>query len=134
MALDLNTALADAILDRYDTEFPAGSILEIRSGAPAGADNAAGGTLLCSITLPAGPWGAAGGTGSKAIAGVWSDVGTGAAGAGTNAGHFRLKNAAGTKREEGTITATGGGGDATIDNVSISTGQVVNVLSLTHTV
>lgn len=132
--LDLNTLLADAILDTYDANFPAGSLLEIRTGAPAGADLAAGGVLLCTITLPAAPWAAAGGIGSKAKgAAAWSDVGTAAAGAGTNAGHFRLKNAAGTKLEEGTITATGGGGDATIDNVSIATGQVVNVTSFTHT-
>lgn len=130
--LDLNNTLADAILDRYDTEFPAGSILEIRSGAPAGAQNAAGGALLCSITLPAGPWAASAG-GSKAKAGAWTDVGTVAAGGGTNAGHFRLKNAAGTKLEEGTITVTGGGGDATIDNLSIATGQAVTVTSYTHT-
>lgn len=130
--LDLNITLANALLDRIDTEFPAGSILEIRSGAPAGAENAAGGTLLCSIVLPAAPWAAAA-AGAKAKAGVWSDIGTGAAGVGTNAGHFRLKNAAGTKLEEGTITATGGGGDATIDNVSIATNQVVNVTSFTHT-
>jgi hypothetical protein len=133
MTLDLNSTVAIALLDRLDTEFPAGSILEIRSGAPAGADNAAGGTLLCSITLPATPWAAAGGTGSKLISGTWADVGTAGAGGGTNAGHFRLKNAAGTKKVEGTMTVTGGGGDATIDNVSIATGQAVTVTSFTFT-
>lgn len=131
--LDLNITLANAILDRYDTEFPAGSILEIRSGAPAGAENAAGGVLLVSVVLPAAPWAAAAAGIKTKGAGAWSDVGTVAAGVGTNAGHFRLKNAAGTKLEEGTITVTGGGGDATIDNVSIAHDQVVNVTSFTHT-
>lgn len=130
MTLDLNTLHATSSLDAiYDTNFPAGSIIEIRTGAPAGADNAAGGTLLCSITTPATPWGAAGGTGSKAKANTWS--GTGAA-AGT-AAHYRLKNAAGTKLEEGTVTATGGGGDMTLDNTSIAVSQAVSVNTYTRT-
>ena len=128
MAIDLNNLLANALLDRYDTEFPAGSILEIRTGAPAGAENAAGGSLLVSITLPATPWAAAAG-GSKAKSGVWSA----AAGAAGTAGHYRLKNSGDTRREEGTVTATGGGGDATIDNTSIANGQTVTVNTFTRT-
>jgi hypothetical protein len=131
--MDLNTALADALLDRFDTEFPAGSFLKIYSGSPPGGDNSASGTLLCTITLPATPWAAASGTGSKAKSGVWADVGAAGAGAGTNAGYFRLVNAAGTKLLEGTITVTGGGGNATIDNISIATGQPVTVNSFTIT-
>jgi hypothetical protein len=128
MTLDLNNTFANAVLDRYDTEMPAGSLLEIRTGAPAGAENAAGGSLLAQITLPASPWGAAA-SGSKAKSGTWSVAATGAG----TAGHFRLKNAAGTKLEEGTITATGGGGDMTIDNTSIAVGQVVTVTGYTRT-
>lgn len=130
--LDLNVTLANELLDQIDAKFPAGSILELRTGAPPGADAAASGTLLCSITLPAAPWAAAA-AGVKAKAGVWSDVGTAAAGVGANVGHFRLKNAAGTRIEEGTVTVTGGAGDATIDNVSIAQNQVVAVTSFSHT-
>lgn len=56
MALDLNILFANALLDRYATEFPAGSILELRTGAPPGAEAAASGTLLATMTLPATPW------------------------------------------------------------------------------
>lgn len=56
MSVDLNTALAIAILDTYDTHFPAGSSLEFRTAAPAGADQAAAGALLATITTPATPW------------------------------------------------------------------------------
>lgn len=130
MTLDLNNTLANAILDRYDTEFPAGSILEIRTGAPPGADNAATGTVLATITLPATPWAAAAAS-SKAKNGTWSDPSADAAG---TAAHFRLKNAADTKREEGTITSTlVGTGDMLLDNVSIAAGQVVTVASYTRT-
>lgn len=127
--MDYNNALCKAILDRWDTEFPAGSILELRSGAAPGADAAASGTLLVSITLPATPWSAAVDGASKAKNGVWSDVGVAAG----NIGHFRLKNAAGTKIEEGSVTATGGGGDMTVDNVSVAIGQAVTVNSYTKT-
>ncbi len=129
MTIDLKQTSANDLLDRYDTLFPAGSILEIRTGAPAGAENAAGGSLACSITLPATPWAAAS-AGSKAKQGTWS--GTAETGAFT-AAHYRLKNAADTHREEGTITATGGGGDMTLDNVSIATGQTVTVSTFTRT-
>jgi len=127
MALDLNNNLANALLDQFDTQFPAGSILELRTGAPAGAENAAGGSLLASITLPATPWAAAA-SGSKAKNGTWSV----AAGAGGTIGHYRLKNAGDTRRVEGTVTATGGGGDATVDNTNVANAQTVTVNTFTY--
>lgn len=129
MAIDLMHALANALLDRLDTELPATAILEIRSGVPPGPENAATGTLLASITLPATPWAAAA-TGSKAKQGTWSD--SSADGTGT-AGHYRLRNAADTRRIEGTVTATGGGGDLTLDNTSIAAAQVVTINTFTYT-
>jgi len=126
MAVDLNILLANALLDRYDTEFPAGSRLQIRTGAPPGAENAAGGTLLVEITTPASPWAAASG-GSKAKNGTWSGVGVAAG----TAAHYRLKNAGDTRREEGTVTATGDGGDMTLDNTVIAVDQVVAMTTFT---
>lgn len=128
MALDMNNALANALLDRLDTEFPAGSILEIRSGGAPGAENAATGTLLVSITLPATPWAAAA-SGSKAKSGTWQDAS--ADGTGT-AAHYRLKNAGDNRRIEGTVTATGGGGDLTLDNLSIAATQQVTITSFSY--
>lgn len=129
MTLDLNNLLANALLDRYDTEFPASSILEIRTGAPAGAENADSGTVLATVTTPATPWAAAA-SGSKAKQGTWQDASADATG---TAGHFRLRNAGDTRREEGTCTATGGGGDMTLDNTSIATAQQVTITSYTRT-
>jgi len=121
MALDQNHTLNNALLDGYDTQFPAGSILEIRSGAAPGAENAATGTLLASITLPASPWAAAA-TSIKAKNGTWQDGS--ADGTGT-AAHFRLKNAADTKRLEGTVGTSGA--DLNLDNTSINATQVVTI-------
>jgi hypothetical protein len=57
---------------------------------------------------------------------------TGAA-AGT-AGHYRLTDNAGTTvHMQGTVTATGGGGDLTVDNTSIASGQAVNITGWTFT-
>lgn len=128
MTIDLNHALANILLDLYDVHFPATSVLELRSGPPPGAENAASGTLLVSITLPATPWNAAA-SGSKTKNGTWSDVGVAAG----NIGHYRLRNVADTRREEGTVTATGGGGDATVDNVNVAIGQTVSVTTFTRT-
>lgn len=126
MAADLMNNLANALLDRFDTEFPAGAILEIRSGAGPGAENAATGTLLASITLPATPWAAAS-AGSKAKSGTWQD--TSADGTGT-AAHYRLKNAADTRRIDGTVGQ--GTGDLSLDNTSIVVGQTVTVNSFSY--
>ena len=127
MTIDVNNLLANALLDRLDTEMPAGSILELRTGGPAGAENAAGGSLLCSITLPSTPWSAASG-GTKAKNGTWSGTGS----AGGNAGHYRLRNAAGTRIIEGTVTLAGGGGDAIISTLAITNGGPVSVTSFSY--
>lgn len=128
MAVQLSVAARNARLDAIETTAGASAKLQIRSGAqPASAATAASGTLLCEIALPA-DYMAAASAGSKAKSGTWS--GTGAA-AGT-AGHFRVVDTAGTTCHiQGSITATGGGGDMTLDNTSIASGQTVTVNTFT---
>jgi hypothetical protein len=48
------------------------------------------------------------------------------------AAHFRIKQGA-TCHLQGTVTATGGGGDMTLDNVTIATGQQVTITAFTLT-
>lgn len=130
MAADFNFALANIGLDAlYDTPLPAGSILELRTGEKPGAENAASGTLLVSITSPATPWNAAA-SGQKTKNGTWAST---AAAVGV-IGHYRFRNAADTRREEGTVTVTGGGGDATVNDVTVGTvGMPVTVTTFTKT-
>lgn len=123
---DLRNATANDLLDRYDTLFPSGSVLEIRTGASPGAENAASGTLLVSITLPASPWAAAS-AGSKARSGIWSGT---AIAAGT-AGHYRLRNAADTHREDGTIGE--GSGELSLNDTEINVDSPVTINSFTKT-
>jgi hypothetical protein len=70
-------------------------------------------------------------SGAKAKSGTWED--TSADNTGT-AGHFRIYDSGGTTCHiQGTVTATGGGGDMTLDNVSISSAQDVVVTAFTLT-
>jgi len=73
--------------------------------------------------------------GSKAIAGVWQDASADNAG---TAAHFRLYNSQATKDNttcfmQGTVTATGGGGDMTVNNVVFAAGQQFTVTTFTLT-
>lgn len=119
--------MADAIESTIGTS----PTLEIRTGAvPANAAAADSGTLLGTMTLPS-DWLAAASSGVKALAGSWTTT----AGATGTASHFRIKSSGGTVHAQGTITATGGGGDLTLTSVSISfVGQQITATSFTFTV
>jgi hypothetical protein len=129
MAFQFSTATRNAALDAIESTIGASGVtLEIRSGTvPANAAAADSGTVLATISLPA-DWLVAASNGSKTInGGPWTDTSADAAG---TAGHFRVKVGA-TTHIQGTITATGGGGDMTLDNVSIASGQQVSITSFT---
>lgn len=122
-------AACDAVVDRTDVG-GAGS-LKIYSGSqPADADTAPTGTLLVTIALAATAFGSANSSGQASLAST-PRSGTGAA-AGT-AGWFRIVSGGGSNVMDGSVTATGGGGDLTLDNTSIAVGQTVNINSLTYT-
>ena len=129
MAFQFSTAARNAALDAIETAAGATAILRIRSGAvPANCAAADSGTILAEMTLPSN-WLADAASGSKGILGTWQDL---AANAGGTAGHFRVyDNAGATCHIQGTVTATGGGGDMALDNVSIATGQQVTVTAFT---
>jgi len=117
-------------LDSIETTAGTSPILEIRSGAqPANVAAAATGTLLASLTLPS-DWMAAASGGSKAKSGSWSDASADATG---TAGHYLLKTSGGTRVTQGNITVTGGGGDLTVDSVSITATNVFTITGWTWT-
>jgi hypothetical protein len=129
MAFQFSTTVRNAALDQMETTIGTGPTLEIRSGTvPANCGAADTGTVLATMTLPS-DWLAAASSGSKSLLGTWQDAAADATG---TAGHFRIKQGA-TCHIQGTVTATGGGGDMTLDNTSIATGQQVTVTSFTLT-
>lgn len=129
MAFQFSTTVRNAWLDQIETTISTSPTLEIRSGtAPATCATADSGTVLATMTLPS-DWMAAASGGSKAISGTWQDASADATG---TAGHFRIKAGA-TCHIQGSVTATGGGGDMTLDNTSITAAQQVTVTSFTLT-
>ena len=131
MAFQFSAAARNAALDSIETAVGASAILKIRSGAaPASVATADSGTVLATLNLPA-DWLAAAAAGSKSLSGTWQDASADAAG---TAAHFRIYATDGTTAHiQGSITATGGGGDMTLDNVSIAAGQSVSVTAFTLT-
>ncbi len=131
MALQYSVTVRNAQLDVVESTISTAPLLRIYSGAaPANCAAAASGTLLAETTLPS-DWMAAASSGSKALAGTWQDSSANAAG---TAGHFRIYDSGGsTCHAQGTVTATGGGGDLTLDNTSIASGQSVTITSFTIT-
>lgn len=130
MSLQLSITARNNRLDDIETTIGTAPNLYIRTGSPpvdcATADS---GSLLATIVLPS-DWMGAAGSGQKAKAGTWSVA---ASGAGV-AAHFRIKDTAGTTCHlQGTVTATGGGGDMTLDNTNIAAAQTVTVSTFTLT-
>lgn len=131
MALQLSTTVRNARLDTIESTIGTAPLLRIYSGSmPADCATAASGTLLAEMTLPS-DWLAAAGSGQKAKSGTWQDSSANATG---TAGYFRIYDSGGTTCHlQGTVTATGGGGDLTLDNTSIATAQSVTVSTFTLT-
>lgn len=131
MALQYSVAVRNARLDAVESTTGVSAILTIRTGAvPANCAAANSGTVLATVTLPS-DWMAAASSGTKAKSGTWED--TAADNTGT-AAHFRIHDSTGTTCHlQGTVTATGGGGDMTVDNVSFAAGQdfIVSTFTLT---
>lgn len=131
MALQASTTVRNAMLDAIETAIGASPIMRIRTGTvPATPATADSGTVLATLTLPS-DWMAAASGGSKVLAGTWQDTSADATG---TAAHFRIYDSGGTVCHlQGTVTATGGGGDMTVDNTSFAATQAFTVTTFTLT-
>lgn len=130
-ALQMSTSVRNALLDAIESDAGTAAILKIRSGSvPATCATADSGTVLASMTLPS-DWMSAASSGSKSKTGTWSDPSADATG---TAAHFRIYKSDGTTCVmQGTVTATAGGGDLTLDSTSITLGQTVTISTFTLT-
>ena len=133
MSFQYSVAVRDATLNSVETTIGTAPRLYLYTGTvPATCATAATGTLLnaTTYTLPS-DWLAAASSGTKSIANApWSLAGSAAG----TAGYFRILDSTGTTVGiQGTVTATGGGGDMTLDNTSIAVNQIVNITSFTLT-
>lgn len=131
MAVKWSATVRNAVLDAWESAMGTAVKVRVYSGsAPSAVGDSATGTLLVEYTL-ASDWASAASSGSKTlsslpISGTASNSGT--------AGYYRIYASDGTTcHEQGTVTATGGGGDMTISNTSITSSQSVNITGFTLT-
>lgn len=120
----INDNLAHDILDGIDATFNSGT-LEIRTGASPGAANAATGTVLATLSLPADAFNSAASR-QKALSATISDLSADNSG---TAGHFRLRNSAGTRILDGTVGV--GSGELQLSTLTFVAGGTVNITGLT---
>lgn len=131
MTIQLSTTVRNARLDAIESTIGASAVLKMRTGAaPANVAAADSGSVLSTVNLPS-DWMAAAASGSKAKSGTWQDTSADAAG---TVAHFRVYASDGTTcHMQGTVTATGGGGDMTVDNVVFAAGQSFTITGFTLT-
>lgn len=126
MARQWSATLRNALRDVYVSAFPAGTVIDIRTGGPAGVSNSAGGTLLAQVTTPATPFNTA--TGQVTKNGTWQDASINASG---TAGHYRAVS--GSNIEEGTIGLAGSGADMIVSSTTFVAGEPFDITAWTIT-
>lgn len=130
MALQFSTAYRNALLDQFESTVGVSAKIKIFTGAaPANCAASDAGSLLVEFDL-ASDWMDDAAAGAKALSSVPVSA---TAAAGGTAAHFRILSSGGACHAQGSITATGGAGDMTLDNTSIASGQTVAITGLTLT-
>lgn len=140
MSVQYSTAVRIALLDAIETAIGVNPRLVFYAGAKPAlcSDSIGAATVLATLPLT----GAAGDfmspasaaanvvTKVKNAASTWTATATGAG----NAAFYRMWDSTMTTcHEQGTVTATGGGGDITLDNVTIAVSQTITVTGKTIT-
>jgi hypothetical protein len=126
VTIQFEQGLAHAMLDAMETNIGASPVLTLRSGAQPGTCGAAdSGTLIATIAMAADAFSNAA-SWAKAIGAAIQDL---SADGGGTLGHWRIKTSGGTTKLQGSITATGGGGDMTVDNTTVTATQQIDVTS-----
>lgn len=108
---------------------PTAGTLKIYTGAqPATGDTAETGTLLATVVLGDPAFAApSAGTATAADPAAVNPVATG------TAGWFRVEDSTGANVYDGSVTATGGGGNLELSNTSLAPGINVDITALSYT-
>lgn len=131
MAIQFSVAVRNARLDSFETTVGTSAVMKFFTGSPpANCATADSGTVLATLTLPS-DWMAAASGGTKALSGTWQDLSADNTG---TAGYFRVYATGGTVcGMQGTVTASGGGGDMIVSSTAFVAGQSVTVNTFTLT-
>ena len=135
MGVQYSTAVRIAMLDSIETAIgPNARIIFYTGAKPALCSDAPTGTVVATLALTgnSGDWMSAASasanivTKTKNPASSWSST---ASSAGT-VGYYRIYDSTvSVCHEQGTVTATGGGGDITLDNVVVALNQTITITS-----
>lgn len=131
MTVQWHTTVRNAIVAAWEASIGVSPTVQMRTGVKdADIEAPEVGTLVASFPLAA-DWASAPVAGTVSLTGLPAVA---AAVADGTIGHYRVMNAAGTIcLEQGTVTATGGGGDLTVDNPAVVSGQSIQITSWTKT-
>lgn len=133
MATRIPTAIQDAVANAVVDALDAGTgpgVIRIYTGAqPASANTAPSGTLLGTLTLSDPAFGSSS-SGTATASAITGDTSADATG---TAGWFRALDSDDNTVIDGSVTATGGGGDLQLDSVSIVAGGTINITAWTVT-
>lgn len=131
MTIQFSTAVRNALLESIEATIGVSAHVQLWSGTqPANCATAPTGTKLAEWTL-ASDWSAAASGGVKSLSSTPLSTTGLAAG---SVGYYRFTDSPTTTcHEQGSVTATGGGGDLTIDNVVIALGQSIQITGFTKT-
>lgn len=131
MAIKLSTSCRSACVNAIKTTVGSSGKLRIYSGTqPAGPDTAISTqTLLAELTLNS-TFAPDSTTGVLTLNAITDDSAADATG---TAAFFRMTTSGGTAHMDGSVTATGGGGDLTFNTVAIQQNVAVGVSSFTIT-
>jgi len=114
----IRTLLADTVVDQIDLNTPPGKIVMQTSG----------GTTVATLTFSNPAFGPAA-SGVATAAAITADTSA----VGGTVAKAELRQGGGTAIVLCSVTATGGGGDITLNSVIISAGQTVSISSFTYT-
>jgi hypothetical protein len=138
MTVTVTALHKQAQLDSVSTDWGAGALLRLYNGSvPTDVNTALGAQVVLAVVTPTPAAATAAGAGATKdmLGGTKTTTGTASASTGTNATFYRVYKSDGTTvKEQGTITATGGGGDMTLDNINIAQNQTVNVTAFTKSI
>lgn len=129
IAQTVRNSIANAIGTATDAGSAAGNIKIYTGSQPATADTVAAGTLLATVAMGPKPSFA---TASAGTINAADPAPVSGVAAGT-AGWFRMADSNGNTVMDGSVTATGGGGDLTLSTTTISVGVTVDITSFSVT-
>lgn len=129
MTIQWSTKLRNAAVDAWGSAIGPSPHVELRTGNHSGVIDAPAGILLVVFSL-APDWASPASGGTKLLANMPASADAVAAGL---IGHYRVVDSLGDCHEQGSVTATDGDGDMTVDNPSVTLHQTVLITSWSKT-